>query len=92
MVDEDMPDFDAHFNGDDYQPERDKERLRGQILRVYTAIKDGRWRTLRQLAEITGDPEASVSAQLRHLRNPRFGGHEIVKRYIKNGLYEYRLV
>ena len=92
MVDEEMPDFDADFNGDDYQSERDKERLRGQILRVYTAIKDGRWRTLRQLAETTGDPEASVSAQLRHLRKPRFGGHEIVKRYIKNGLYEYRLI
>ena len=92
MVDEEMPDFDADFNGDDYQSERDKERLRGQILRVYTAIKDGRWRTLRQLAEITGDPEASVSAQLRHLRKPRFGGHEIVKRNIKNGLYEYRLI
>ena len=68
MVDErHEPDFDAHFNGDDYQPARDKERLRGQILRVYSAIKDGRWRTLKQLSETTGDPEASVSAQLRHL-------------------------
>lgn len=93
MVDErHEPDFDAHFNGDDYQPARDKERLRGQILRVYSAIKDGRWRTLKQLSETTGDPEASVSAQLRHLRKPRFGGHEIVKRHVKNGLYEYRLI
>ena len=45
------PTFDAHFNGDDYQPDRDKERLRGQILRVYTVIKDGRWRTLRSIAD-----------------------------------------
>lgn len=93
MVDErHEPDFDAHFNGDDYQPARDKERLRGQILRVYSAIKDGRWRTLKQLSETTGDPEASVSAQLRHLRKPRFGGYEIVKRHVKNGLYEYRMM
>lgn len=85
------PDFDAHFNGDDYQPERDKERLRGQILRVWSEIKDGRWRTLRSIADATGDPEASVSAQLRHLRKPRFGSNEIEKRYVRNGLYEYRL-
>ena len=85
------PSFDAHFNGDDYQPDRDKERLRGQILRVHTVIKDGRWRTLRSISDATGDPEASVSAQLRHLRKPRFGGFEIQKRYVKNVLYEYRL-
>ena len=85
------PTFDAHFNGDDYQPDRDKERLRGQILRVYPVLKDGRWRTLRAIADTTGDPEASVSAQLRHLRKPRFGGYEIQKRYVRNGLYEYRL-
>ena len=85
------PTFAAHFNGDDYQPDRDKERLRGQILRVYTVMKDGRWRTLRAIADTTGDPEASVSAQLRHLRKPRFGGYEIQKRYVRNGLYEYRL-
>jgi len=86
------PDFDAHFNGDDYQPGRDKKRLRGQILRVYTVIKDGRWHTLRSIADSTGDPEASVSAQLRHLRKPRFGCYDIQKRHVKNGLYEYRLL
>lgn len=47
------------------------------------------------LAEWTeGDPAASVSAQLRHLRKPRFGGFVVEKRPRgdrERGLWEYRL-
>ena len=82
----------ANFNGSDYVPERDNPRLKGQLLRVWQQIRDGRWQTLRAIADATGDPEASVSAQLRHLRKDRFGGFEIDKRHVKNGLFEYRLV
>lgn len=84
-------DHKPEFDGDDYQPERDKQRLTGQILRVFKAMRDGEWRTLEQLRRITGDPEASISAQLRHLRKPRFGGHTVEKRHIGKGLYLYRL-
>lgn len=80
------------FNGADYRPGRDDERLNGQIERVYALMKDGRWRTLSQIAATCGDPEASVSAQLRHLRKPRFGGHTVDRRYVGAGLYEYRLI
>jgi len=80
------------FDGDDYKKHRDEGRLRGQILRVFDCIKDGRWKALRVIAMETHDPEASISAQLRNLRKERFGGHIIEKRYIKNGLYEYRLM
>jgi hypothetical protein len=86
-----QPNLYANFNGDDYQPARDNPRLRGQLLRVWTQVKDGRWQTLRSIADATGDPEASVSAQLRHLRKERFGGYEIEKRHVRDGLYEYRL-
>ena len=86
-----QPNLYANFNGDDYQPARDNPRLRGQLLRVWTQVKDGRWQTLRSIADATGDPEASVSAQLRHLRKQRFGGYEIEKRHVRDGLYEYRL-
>jgi hypothetical protein len=86
-----QPNLYANFNGDDYQPVRDNPRLRGQLLRVWTQVKDGRWQTLRAIADATGDPEASVSAQLRHLRKERFGGYEIEKRHVRDGLYEYRL-
>lgn len=80
------------FNGPDYVPERDNPRLKGQIGRVKDLMQDGRWRTLQQIADATGDPPASISAQLRHLRKPRFGSHVVEKQYLGGGLFEYRLL
>ena len=84
-----------HFAGNDYRPGFDQERLTGQIRRVFDSMKDGRWRTLGEIAAVTGDPEASISAQLRHLRKPRFG-QWIVEKQARGeravGLYEYRLL
>jgi hypothetical protein len=79
------------FNGADYTPERDNQRLTNQLFRVWDCMVDGKWRTLGEISKITGDPEASVSAQLRHLRKRRFGEHLIERRYCGNGLYEYKL-
>ena len=80
------------FNGADYQPERDDVRLSGQIARIWTCMCDSRWRTLKDISNLTGDPEASVSAQLRHLRKRRFGRHTIEREYIINGVYKYKLI
>lgn len=80
------------FDGDDYVASRDDVRLTGQLLRVWNVMYCGLWRTLPQIAQATGDSEASISAQLRHLRKPRFGGHTIEKEYVANGLYRYRLI
>lgn len=80
------------FNGDDYQPVRDDVRLSGQIDRVFKAMKDGEWRSLGDISAITNDPEASISAQLRHLRKARFGGHTVNKTHIGSGLYKYQLL
>ena len=85
----------GHFNGPDYEPENDQARLAAQISRIFAVMRDGKWRTLNEIAVITKDPEASISAQLRHLRKARFGSHFVDKRRRgdrKNGLYEYRLV
>lgn len=82
----------VRFDGDDYQPERDDVRLTDQLARIWQVMKGGQWHTLRQIAIATGDPEASISAQLRHLRKPRFGGHTVEKNYVGNGLYTYRLI
>ncbi len=82
----------GHFNGSDYTPARDDERLRGQQLRIWELMRDGRWLTLGQIAAATADPEASISAQLRHLRKPRFGGHIVNKRYLADGLFEYQVL
>jgi len=35
----------------------------------------GRWLTLGAIREKTGDAEASISAQLRHLRKEKHGSH-----------------
>jgi hypothetical protein len=82
------------FDGAAYSQAFDHKRLTGQIRRVFDLMKDGRWRTLEEIAAATGDPQASVSAQLRHLRKPRFGGFTVEKRAKgerEHGLFEYRL-
>jgi len=87
--------FDQRFDGDDYVDKRDRRRLKGQIKRVYELMVDGDWRTLNEISNHTDDPEASVSAQLRHLRKERFGGHTVNRRHrgdVKRGLYEYQLI
>ena len=83
------------FDGSDYDPKYDKKRLTGQILRIFDVIKDGCWNTLEEIQDLTGDPQASISAQLRNLRKERFGSYLIEKRYRGdrlNGLWEYRLI
>ena len=85
----------VRFSGPAYDETADDARLRGQILRVFDVMKDGRWRTLSEIERLTGDPQASISAQLRHLRKPRFGAHELEKRSRGErtaGLWEYRLL
>ena len=84
---------DARFDGPCYDPLVDKGRLKNQILKVYNVMCEGRWVTLREIADVTGAPESSVSAQLRHLRKKRFGSHKIDKRRKSglSGLWEYKL-
>jgi hypothetical protein len=40
----------------------------------------GGWLTLCEIAELTAFSEASVSAQLRNLRKPKYGGYMVEKR------------
>lgn len=58
------------------------------------------WLTLVELSRLTHYGEASISAQLRHLRKPQYGGYVIEKRHREveevtrsdNGaVWEYRL-
>lgn len=82
----------ARYNGPEYVPERDDARLTGQTERIFKLMRDGQWRTLPEIAAITTDPPASVSAQLRHLRKPRFGAHTIERRSRRGALFEYQLI
>lgn len=79
------------FGGETYNKERDEARLKAQVIRVKRLMSDGRWRTLGQIEADTGDPQASVSARLRDLRKPKFGGHLVERRYDGHGLWAYRL-
>ena len=82
----------THFNGSAYEPARDDARLTAQLGRIWNTMLDGQWHTLRQIATTTGGPDSSISAQLRHLRKPRFGGHVVERNHVGNGLYAYRLI
>ena len=62
-----------------------------QIDRVMLAIKDGQWKTLEEVSEITGDTTPSISARLRDLRKPQFGGHTILRRKVNANLFEYKI-
>jgi hypothetical protein len=63
----------------------DARRLRSQreIIRdvMVSAADCETWLTLGELRALTRYGEASISAQLRHLRKAENGGYEIVKRH-----------
>lgn len=80
------------FHGADINAPVDNPRLTKQILRVYNVMKDGRARTVAAIAKITGDPETSVSAQLRNLRKIDFGGYDVRRISCGRGLYEFKLI
>lgn len=79
------------FDGPEFNQTRDGARLTGQIGRIARLMADERWRTLSEIAEETGDPQSSVSAQLRHLRKPRFGGNTVERKHLGRGLFAYRV-
>ena len=83
------------FDGATYDPDFDHARLTSQLDRVRTLMQDGQWRTLREIADKVGDPEASVSARLRDLRKEKFGAWRVERRRRgapERGLHEYRLL
>jgi hypothetical protein len=57
-------------------------RTQREVLRdvMLSARECGAWLTLHELASLTHYGEASISAQLRHLRKPQYGGFVVEKR------------
>ena len=83
------------FYGDSYDPLFDKERLTGQIKKIYELMRDGKWRTLSEIEEAIHAPQASISAGLRLFRRKEYGSHEVNRRARgdrSRGLFEYQLV
>jgi hypothetical protein len=80
-----------HFDGETYEPHLDHERLTTQLARVRWLVSNGQWWTLARLAQLAGGSEASVSARLRDLRKPKFGGLTVERERIDGGLFQYRV-
>ena len=73
----------------------DRERLNHQRERVFDLMKDGKARTLEQIAAAIGAPATSIpaiSARLRDARKARYGRHIVEKQQLRPGLFEYRLI
>jgi hypothetical protein len=79
------------FGGVTFNAARDGARLSEQLVRVFNVMADNQWRTLGELAAATNAPEASVSARLRDLRKPKFGGLTVESRFLTRGLWAYRI-
>jgi len=81
-----------HPDGKTYEPGRDYVRLSGQNKKVFGLIVDGRWRTLREIADAVEGSETGVSARLRDLRKAKFGGYRVESESVGGGVWRYRLV
>jgi len=81
------------FGGSTFDPKKDGARLSRQLSRVRALMLDSKWRTLREISEAVGSPEASCSARLRDLRRNEFGGYTVEREPVpyQPGLFQYRV-
>jgi hypothetical protein len=70
-----------------------------QLRAVYGFLSDGGWWTFAHIqsgvlySDYVRISEAGISARIRDLRKPRYGGHVIERRATaQKGVYAYRLV
>ena len=80
--------------GPDYDEGIDGERIKTQMETIRDYMLKSKWETLVEIQSSLGYPEASISAQLRHLRKNQFGGFVMEKRRreANKGTYEYRVL
>jgi len=70
----------------------DKAKLASNRAAVLALMLDGRARSLRVIRSECGfDPEAEISARLRELRRPEYGGYEVKCWREPSGVYLYQL-
>jgi len=81
-----------HQLGPAYDPQVDRERLVNQLLAIRDLMLKREWMTLGAIERALGFPQASISAQLRHLRKEACGSHTVDKRRADGkGSWEYRV-
>jgi hypothetical protein len=93
LFDDPVPSRRRDFDGKTYDEERDGERLGRDlvIVREMLLARRGEWVTKLDLCAATRKDWASTSARLRDLRKAKFGGFEIERRSIGDGMFEYRI-
>jgi hypothetical protein len=81
------------FGGRTFNQAIDGKRLSTQLQVVKNLMLDGQWRTLKGIGALVGAPESSVSARLRDLRKPHFGGYVVDRNRVSEngGTYIYRV-
>lgn len=80
-----------HFDGATYEQKHDEARLGRQFEAVKAYMLNHEWVTLPELQCALGGSEAGLSARLRDLRKPRFGGYTVDRKRIDAGLFAYRV-
>jgi hypothetical protein len=84
---------DMETYGPAYVEELDGKRIAKQheVIRDFM-LNNTNWFTLAELHALLQYPEASISAQLRHLRKQRFGAYRVEKRRRTQGTWEYTVL
>lgn len=79
---------------DDYNTREDQKRLSRQHIAIRELMLDGVWRTVEDISKLTQEPNlCSISAQLRHLRKPEYGGYVVSRRKrFGTNQSEYRMI
>ena len=77
--------------GPAYDERQDGLRIRKQIEVIREVMLVNAWLTLADISRITGYPESSCSADLRHLRKQTFGAYRVDKRRRTSGTWEYQV-
>jgi len=75
-----------------YSTPADKAKMASNRAAVLALMLDGKPRSLRMIrAECGFDPETEISARLRDLRRPEYGGYEVRCWRGQTGVYLYQL-
>jgi hypothetical protein len=77
--------------GPAYEADIDGERIQKQHEKIRSFMLGSGWRTLREIEQYLHYPQASISAQLRHLRKKQFGGY-IVNKQRRGTAWEYMVI
>lgn len=78
------------FDGESYDRSRDQARLTSQLERVREILSDKQWHRLPDLKRTLNTTSSGVDARIRDLRKRRFGGYEIERKHLEEGVFAYR--